>query len=187
MLSDIRCRYCLHKTHLPHLHCTLCTQCTQWYLRLCENMSRIVLQYFLQWPTKFYYCNRVYYWNECDTYLYRLDLMDIKNVPFKIVAFKKLNALIARGDFILAVDRFREGDPQKATTTIRIWKLSPDGSKKDLLMSDNWGFLLSRRNPYNPHTDCRRCRRKRGRGFFQRRLEICCGLRQRSWARARSE
>lgn len=77
----------------------------------------------------------VYYWNKNDTFLYRLDLSNIKSAPKKIVEFKELNSLMARGDFILVVERVIERSPQKVNTILKAWKLALDGSTKYLFLS----------------------------------------------------
>jgi hypothetical protein len=97
------------------------------------------------------YDHWAYYWNESDTYLYRIDLTDIKDTPQKIGEFKKLIYLIARGDFVLAVNSFREEVPQKSNTTIQVWKLSPDGRKKDLVMSNPGSLSVQFIQPYQDH------------------------------------
>jgi len=81
------------------------------------------------------YDHWVYYWNKSDTFLYRLDLSNIQSAPQKMTEFKELDTLIARGDYILAVERNTERSSQKVNSTFQAWKLSPDGSKKDLFLS----------------------------------------------------
>jgi hypothetical protein len=81
------------------------------------------------------YDHWVYYWNKSDTFLYRLDLSNIQSAPQKMTEFKELDTLIARGDYILAVERNTERSPQKINSIYQAWKLSPDGSKKDLFLS----------------------------------------------------
>lgn len=52
-----------------------------------------------------------------------------------MVEFKELNSLMARGDFILVVERVIERSPQKVNTILKAWKLALDGSIKYLFLS----------------------------------------------------
>lgn len=93
------------------------------------------------------YGHWVFCWNKNDSYLYRLDLANSGAKPQKIAEFADLDSLIARGDFILAVERETVRESQKVTTTAKIWKLSADGAKKDLLMSEEY-YKVSSIQPY---------------------------------------
>ncbi|MGE5630982.1 MAG: DUF5050 domain-containing protein [Caulobacteraceae bacterium] len=81
------------------------------------------------------YDHWVYYWNKSDTYMYRLDLADAQAIPQKLVNFGDLASLVARGDFILGVERDINRSAQRVETSILVWRLSPDGLKKDILIS----------------------------------------------------
>ncbi|MDO0823873.1 DUF5050 domain-containing protein [Desulfosporosinus nitroreducens] len=85
------------------------------------------------------YDHWAYFWKGAEDSLYYMDLTDIKNPPQKIAEFpdSDLDFLAARGDFILAVARL--GNPQQRNMSTQIWKLSPDGEKKELLTATpNW-------------------------------------------------
>jgi len=84
------------------------------------------------------YDHWAFYWNKSDSSLYRMDLVGTEATPQKIAGFADLDSLTARGDFILAIERETVRDSQKVVTTAKVWKLSVDGSKKDLLMSDEY-------------------------------------------------
>lgn len=96
------------------------------------------------------YDHWAYFWNGAEDSLYCMDLTDIKNPPPKIAEFPDadLDILAARGDFILAVATL--GSPQQRNKSTQIWKLSPDGEKKELLMTmPNWDETYIQ--PYKDH------------------------------------
>ncbi len=96
------------------------------------------------------YDHWAYFWNETEDSLYYMDLMDIMAPPRKIAEFpdSDLDILVARGDFILAVAKF--GSPMQKNMSTQIWKLSPDGEKKELLMTtSNWNDTYIQ--PYQNH------------------------------------
>jgi hypothetical protein len=93
------------------------------------------------------YDHWAFYWDKKDSSLYRLDLATHGAKPQKIAEFADLDSLIARGDFILVIERETVRKPQKIITTSKIWKLSADGSKKDLLMSEDY-YKVSFIQPY---------------------------------------
>lgn len=96
------------------------------------------------------YDHWAYFWNGTEDSLYYMDLTDIKNPPRKIAEFpdSDLDILAARGDFILAVAKL--GSPLQGNTSTQIWKLSPDGEKKELLMTKpNWDNAYIQ--PYKNH------------------------------------
>ncbi|MCB8818093.1 DUF5050 domain-containing protein [Desulfosporosinus shakirovi] len=95
------------------------------------------------------YDHWVYYWNKSDTFLYRLDLSNIQSAPQKMTESKEMDTLIARGDYILAVERNTERSSQNVNSTFQAWKLSLDGTKKDLFLS----IPQSEPNLIQPHKD----------------------------------
>lgn len=80
------------------------------------------------------YDHWVYYWNKDDTFVYRLDLTDAQATPQKLAGFADLASLMTRGDFILIVERDFKRSAQRVETTNLVWKISPDGLKKDILI-----------------------------------------------------
>lgn len=79
------------------------------------------------------YDHWAYYWNKNDTFLYRLDLSNIQSAPEKMAELKQLDTLAARGDYVLAVERYRDTSSQKVVSTFRAWKFYPDGTKEVVL------------------------------------------------------
>lgn len=96
------------------------------------------------------YDHWAYFWNGTENSLNYIDLLDINNPPQKIAEFPDagLDILAVRGDFILVVTKL--GSPQQRNRSTQIWKLSPDGEKKELFMTTpNWDNTYIQ--PYKKH------------------------------------